>query len=67
MNPNAAVLLERDLQAMSGYTRRGDIERWLTAEGVKFFRGRNGQISTTLGLVEAAKIQAANHADIDFL
>lgn len=49
----ALVELE-DLQAITGYDRSADIERCLKSQGIRVFYGRNGQLFTTLGLIEAA-------------
>lgn len=41
------------LQRLTGYLKRGAVERWLEGEGIRFFRGRKGPW-TTRELVNAA-------------
>lgn len=50
-----AIVEEETLFAMSGYERRGDVENWLRTNGVRYFRGRSGRLSTTVRLLEASK------------
>lgn len=42
-----------DLQAITGYVRPGDIERKLSEQGIKVFRGKKGPW-TTLDLINQA-------------
>lgn len=46
------VLLEEDLLAMTGYESVGWLERWLNEQRIKFFRGKDGRIFTTIALLE---------------
>lgn len=46
------VLLEEDLLAMTGYESVGWLERWLNEQRIKFFRGKDGRIFTTITLLE---------------
>lgn len=51
---SAAKVLEFDeLQRITGYTRRADVERSLRSQGIKIFTGRKGPW-TTLDLVNQA-------------
>lgn len=47
------VLTFEDLQLLTGYRRRADVERALVAQGIKLFRGRLGPW-TTIDLVNQA-------------
>ncbi|MFJ2388777.1 DUF4224 domain-containing protein [Pseudomonas koreensis] len=47
------VLTFQDLQHITGYQRRSDVERSLIAQGVRLFRGRTGPW-TTLDLINHA-------------
>jgi hypothetical protein len=49
-----SVVQLEDLQAITGYQRAADVERCLRDQGIRYFRGRNGVLWTTLGLIEAA-------------
>ena len=47
------VLNFQDLQRVTGYQRRSDVERSLTEQGVRIFRGRSGPW-TTIDLINRA-------------
>lgn len=47
------VLTFQDLQQVTGYQRRSDVERTLMEQGVRIFRGRSGPW-TTLDLINRA-------------
>ncbi|WP_256670654.1 MULTISPECIES: hypothetical protein [unclassified Pseudomonas] len=47
------VLNFQDLQRVTGYQRRSDVERSLTEQGVLIFRGRSGPW-TTIDLINRA-------------
>lgn len=47
------VLVFADLQRITGYQRRSDVERSLIEQGIRMFRGRTGPW-TTLDLVNQA-------------
>lgn len=49
-----AALAPEDLERLTGYRRQGDLEKWLRANGVPFFRGQGGRIWTTLDACNAA-------------
>lgn len=63
---STAVLTESQLAESTGYKRRGDLEKYLQEQGIKFFTGKGGKLWTTTGLVEAAKLTAQN-GEIEFL
>ena len=42
------LVTSEDLKKVTGYTRIGDIERWLQQENIPFFRGKRGKIFTTI-------------------
>ncbi|ASV36138.1 hypothetical protein CI807_08085 [Pseudomonas sp. NS1(2017)] len=63
------VLVFTDLQRITGYQRRSDVERSLIDQGVRLFRGRTGPW-TTLDLINQAagmKPAAAERYDSDIL
>ncbi|MEB0106334.1 hypothetical protein [Pseudomonas sp. MH9.3] len=63
------VLVFTDLQRITGYQRRSDVERSLVDQGVRLFRGRTGPW-TTLDLINQAagmKPVAAERYDADIL
>ncbi|WP_232920632.1 hypothetical protein [Pseudomonas simiae] len=63
------VLVFTDLQRITGYQRRSDVERTLIDQGVRLFRGRTGPW-TTLDLINQAagmKPAAAERYDVDIL
>ncbi|SFU81316.1 hypothetical protein [Pseudomonas sp. OV546] len=47
------VLVFTDLQRITGYQRRSDVERSLIDQGIRLFRGRTGPW-TTLDLINQA-------------
>jgi hypothetical protein len=47
------VLVFTDLQRITGYQRRSDVERSLLKQGIRMFRGRTGPW-TTLDLINQA-------------
>lgn len=47
------VLTFQDLQQVTGYQRRSDVERCLIGQGVRIFRGRSGPW-TTIDLINQA-------------
>lgn len=63
------VLVFTDLQRITGYQRRSDVERSLIDQGVRLFRGRTGPW-TTLDLINQAagmKPAGAERYDADIL
>lgn len=63
------VLTFQDLQHITGYQRRSDVERTLIDQGVRLFRGRTGPW-TTLDLINhAGGVRPANieRYDVDIL
>lgn len=61
-----AILDTEDLKRLTKLERPGDIERVLSRQGIKVFRGRHGSIFTTIDLVNhAGGLHAAgNREDI---
>lgn len=59
---SAAKVLEfEELQRITGYTRRADVEKTLRAQGIKIFTGRKGPW-TTIDLVnQAGGLRAADN------
>lgn len=51
--PATGVLTFKDLQRITGYNRRADVEKALLGQGIKLFRGRIGPW-TTLDLINQA-------------
>ena len=63
------VLTFQDLQQITGYQRRSDVERSLINQGVRLFRGRTGPW-TTLDLINHAggvKPTSTERYDADIL
>ncbi|ROO34377.1 hypothetical protein BIV08_05650 [Pseudomonas sp. AF76] len=63
------VLVFTDLQRITGYQRRSDVERSLIDQGVRLFRGRTGPW-TTLDLINQAagmRPATADRYDADIL
>lgn len=59
------VLVFTDLQRITGYQRRSDVERSLIDQGIRLFRGRTGPW-TTLDLInQAAGMKPATAARYD--
>lgn len=52
-NSIPGVLTFQDLQQITGYQRRSDVERTLIDQGVRIFRGRSGPW-TTIDLINRA-------------
>ncbi|MHC8330184.1 hypothetical protein [Pseudomonas sp. LB1P83] len=50
---SGTVLIFEDLQRITGYQRRSDVERSLIEQGIRLFRGRTGPW-TTLDLINQA-------------
>ena len=51
--PIDGILIFEDLQRITGYARRSDVERTLIDQGVRLFRGRLGPW-TTINLINQA-------------
>lgn len=52
-NTNSEVLNFEDLQRITGYQRRSDVERTLVRQGIRLFRGKSGPW-TTIDLINRA-------------
>lgn len=58
------IIETEDLKHITKLTKAGDIERVLTKQGIKIFRGRHGVIWTTLDLInKAGGINISNRSD----
>lgn len=69
MTPATGILTFQDLQSITGYNRRADVERILLDQGVRIFRGRTGPW-TTLDLINQAggvKPASQERYDVDIL
>jgi hypothetical protein len=61
MSSNVAGILDfEDLQQVTGYVRRADVERVLREQGIKIFHGRKGPWTTTELINHAAGLAAGN-------
>lgn len=63
------VLVFADLQRITGYQRRSDVERSLIEQGIRMFRGRTGPW-TTIDLINQAagfKPASAERYDAEIL
>lgn len=70
MTQNAAgVLTFQDLQNITGYQRRSDVERTLLDQGVRLFRGRTGPWTTLELINHAGGVTSTNSEryDVDIL
>ena len=63
---NNVLLTESEIKDWCGYKRQGDIERFLKENGIQYFKGKDGEIKTTIGLIEASKLSVARN-DVEFL
>lgn len=52
-NVTSDVLSFEDLQRITGYQRRSDVERTLNQQGIRLFRGKSGPW-TTIDLINLA-------------
>ena len=59
-----SLVSEEDLKAWTGYTRSGDIEKWLKENGVAFRTGKKGRICVT---EEALNAKPANNNDFQVI
>lgn len=48
------IVTEVELKEMSGYKQRAAVMRWLERNGISYLQGKNGKISTTRAIIEAA-------------
>jgi hypothetical protein len=65
----SGILTFQDLQHITGYQRRSDVERSLIDQGVRLFRGRTGPW-TTLDLINHAggvKPASSERYDVDII
>jgi hypothetical protein len=65
----SSVLTFEDLQRITGYQRRSDVERLLIEQGIPMFRGRTGPWTTLDLIQQAAGIEpvAVEHYDANIL
>ncbi|HVT35661.1 MAG TPA: DUF4224 domain-containing protein [Nevskiaceae bacterium] len=55
----SAIVQEEELLKSTGFEKRGWLENWLREQGIEYFRGKDGRVFTTVGLLEAAKQRGA--------
>jgi hypothetical protein len=55
-----AVLYEEELFEMTGYKRRGDLQRWLDQHHIFWLPGKDGRVSVTVEALNRAGLQASN-------
>lgn len=69
MTPATGILTFQDLQSITGYNRRADVERILLGEGVRIFRGRTGPWTTLELINQAGGVKSASQEryDVDIL
>ena len=69
MTPATGILTFQDLQSITGYNRRADVERILLDQGVRIFRGRTGPWTTLELINQAGGIKSASQEryDVDIL
>lgn len=54
LSPHPAVLNCEDLLRLTGFQRVADMQRCLDEQGVRYFKGRGGELWTTVDLLNAA-------------
>lgn len=52
----STLVSEAELLDKTGYESRGWLEKWLRENKIKYWKGRDGKIVTTIGLMEASKL-----------
>lgn len=63
-----ALLNEEALKKWTGYTRKGDLEKFCKKHGIRVFPGRNGTICTTLTAVnQALAVSEKSGSDFDVI
>lgn len=69
MTPATGILTFQDLQSITGYNRRADVERILLDQGVRIFRGRTGPWTTLELINQAGGVKPARQEryDVDIL
>lgn len=69
MTPATGILTFQDLQSITGYNRRADVERILLDQGVRIFRGRAGPWTTLELINQAGGVKPASQEryDVDIL
>ncbi|MDK4198610.1 hypothetical protein QKY98_05690 [Pseudomonas sp. HR1] len=69
MTPATGILTFQDLQSITGYNRRADVERILLDQGVRIFRGRTGPWTTLELINQAGGVKPASQEryDVDIL
>lgn len=69
MTPATGILTFQDLQSITGYNRRADVERILLDQGVRIFRGRSGPWTTLELINQAGGVKPASQEryDVDIL
>lgn len=65
LNETPGVLTFQDLQRITGYQRRSDVERTLISQGVRIFRGRCGPWTTLALINHAGGIRTSNTEQYD--
>lgn len=59
---NASLITEQDLMEWTRFTRRGDLERWLQRQGIRYRKAKGGAICVTKSDLE----QRAENDEIEF-
>lgn len=49
------IVTEDHLKEVTGYSARGHLEHWLRANRIPYYRGKDGRLFTTIGLLESVK------------
>ncbi|MHA6478945.1 DUF4224 domain-containing protein [Stutzerimonas sp. KH-1] len=66
MSSNVAGILDfEDLQKVTGYQRRADVERTLRKQGIRIFHGRLGPWTTTDLINQAGGLKPGNQEHYD--
>ena len=59
------ILTFEDLQHATGYSRRADVERSLSSQGIRLFHGKNGPWTTIELINHAAGIGSGSNGKYD--
>jgi hypothetical protein len=59
-DPMTGVLTFKDLQQLTGYSRRSDVEKTLHEQGIRLFRGRTGPWTTVELINQAGGLKVGN-------
>ena len=56
------IVIQKELETMSGYKRKYDLEMWLKKNGIGYTVGRDGIIGTTIAAINEATVKKSHEA-----